>query len=691
MNGLRAARRIHVVMLICAVGISAAVFWRTAYPTITWWDSSNYSLAAATLGITNAPGSLLLTMLGWMVTRVDLGLAPAHALNLLAGLLAAITVGLVYLASLRVLRMTGAAGRSEDRGDATALGAALGALTFAFSATLWEHAIKFTPYILTAVFTGLILLAMLLWWEHAERHVAWRWLLLLGFLFGLDFSVHRTNALLIPGAIVWILVRHPRTLVLRRSWFAAAAGLVAGLALHTLIIPIAANTRSPLNMFEPSNWSRFADYVSLAQMGGNFLVDLWPRKSDLWSVQAADFLQVLRENFLHATTPVRILGWLPAAAGVLGVATLWRRNSRLALALTLLLSIHAAATVLFFNIPAGFFRPFDRHYLPVFVVFGVLIACGTAIAARRISSIGAAAGRGAAVAALAALALVPAAQLVGNWKAHDAARRYFTRDYAANALGGLPPNAIYFTVGDNDTFPVMYLQSVEGVRPDVSIVNLSLANAVWYIERIVRRNPSFPLSLSTQAREALTRVDWRDTTIVIPVPANTVLLGVDSGTALPEAITAQPRPAFGTRMLPADVVLLDIVRTNEWRRPLAFSTTTGSSGTSWLKQWARLDGTFWRIVPVDRVAADPEILGQNLLERYEYRGYSDPSVRIDNEARIMGALYYAAINALLQAEEARGESVRCGQAKARLLGALPPDRLNLPATESGGIEARCRS
>jgi hypothetical protein len=84
-------------------------------------------------------------------------------------------------------------------------------------------------------------------------------------------------------------------------------------------------------------------------------------------------------------------------------------------------------------------------------------------------------------------------QLVGNWSANDAARRYFTRDYALNALLGLPENAFYFTVGDNDTFPVMYVQAVEGVRPDVRLVNLSLANTDWYIDQLRRRDPSFPV------------------------------------------------------------------------------------------------------------------------------------------------------------------------------------------------------
>src|SRR5690349_4641758 len=126
--------------------VSTAVFWRTAYPTITWWDSSSYSLAAATLGLTSSPGSLLLTLLGWVVTRLPTGLTTARELALFAGVLAAASVTLVYVTALRIAHMVGE--RSSDSVPAIA-GAAAGALALALSRTLWEYATQFTPYVLT--------------------------------------------------------------------------------------------------------------------------------------------------------------------------------------------------------------------------------------------------------------------------------------------------------------------------------------------------------------------------------------------------------------------------------------------------------------------------------------------------------------------------------------------------------------
>src|SRR6185295_10884158 len=94
---------------------------------------------------------------------------------------------------------------------------------------------------------------------------------------------------------------------------------------------------------------------------------LFPRKSDVWSVQIADFLRVLGANFLHWTGSAGVLGVLPAAAAIFGLMFLWRREKRLAIAVAVVLGLQAFLTVLYFNIPADFFRTFDRHYLPVCV------------------------------------------------------------------------------------------------------------------------------------------------------------------------------------------------------------------------------------------------------------------------------------------------------------------------------------
>lgn len=670
--------------------VSVLVFWRTAYPTITWWDSSSYSLAAATLGIASPPGSLLLTLAGWPVAHLPLVASPAHALNLLAGVFAAIAAALIVLASTYLLRLAAvSAGRHAS--TAAVAGAAVGALAFAFTGTLWSYAGRFTPYVLSTVFTVCILWTLLRWWDGANDQSAWRWLALLGLLFGLDFSVHRTNALLMPGAVLWIAIRRPRTMLDARAVLGGLGGLAAGLAFHFVLIPLAAVTRSPLDFSHPSTLATFWDYVTIKQLGGSFLLQLFPRKAPFWGVQTRDFLQVLGADFLHWDGAWSVFGILPAVAIVVGFIVLWRANARLAGAFVTLVATQAALTVLYFNIPANYFRTFDRHYLPVCVSLAVVLAFGAAASAQRAAQ-SLSQGRPILAAAITGLViLLPVSQLRENWPAQNASHRFFARDYAANALRQLPPNAIYFTVGDNDTFPVMYMQSVEGMRPDVTIINLSVANIPEWPDRLHRRDPALPMSLSLAQRNAATATAWADTAIALPIIGGPAQLGVESGMELPDSIKLDVKPRYGTHMLPAEVLLLDIVRTNRWRRPLTFATTGTEGAMEWLAPFGRLEGLYYRVVPLPRMASDPAVLRAHLLEQAEYRGYADPAVTLDDVSRRIGALYYVALQALLQVDTERHDANGCRADRSALLSKLPLERLDPPAELRSSIATACGS
>lgn len=664
---------------ILAGSVAAAVYWRTAYPSINWWDSGQYSIAAYTLGVAGPPGSLLLTLLGWPIAHVVPQTSVAYALNLFAGLLAAITVVLVCMVALRVMRLAGVQANA-----AVAAGAALGAIAFAVSATVWEYAVQFTPYILTTAFTGLILLTMMRWWEMANEPEAWRQLALLGLLFGLDFSVHRTNALLMPGALIWILMRHPRSLRDGKVWGAGTLAFLAGLSVHLLLIPIARSTQSPLFWNDPTSLSRFWSYISLERLGGGFLLGLFPRHSNLVTEQSADLVRAFGDNFFHWNRTAGALGVLSGVAGGYGLVALWERNRRLGAALSFVLLSQAFMTVLYFNIPADFFRSLDRHYLPVFVTFGVAIACGLGTLLHGAAPLNVGTQRLVALALAGVAVLVPFAAFADGWRTHDASKRHFAADYGRNTLRALPPNAVYFTVGDNDTWPVLYMQAVEGVRGDVQLFHLSLANAPEYIAGIRRVVPSLPLSMTLDAIGAAARDTASDTTMVLPVSGSPEALGVDT---IPRDVVLHPNPQYGATMIPGEVVLQDLVRTNAWKRPLTFSITASQS-RAWLAPFTRLDGMYWRVVPRRDPVPDVNRLREALVGN-QYRGYADPAVIVDNDSRVMGGMYLAAVDALLEAEEISGATSRCATDKSALLAAVPPERVTVAADVRTKLLARC--
>ena len=682
---LRPARdRLARVAVAVGVAVTAGgVYWRTAHPTITWWDSSSYSLASATLGITSSPGSLVLTLLGWAVTRATSGLTTARGLALSGAAIAVLTVLLVHLAAGRILSL-----HRNDRavGLVAAVGTALGALVFAFGTTPWEYATQFTPYILSAAFTALIVTVMLWWWRGADQAGSWRALAVLALLFGLDFSVHRTNALLAPGVLAWILVRRPRTFLRPASWVAAIGGLITGLSVQLLVMPIASVSRSPIIMYEPTTWTRFWDYVSLAQVGGGFLVDIWPRKASVWSVQVMDLLRVLRDVYFHVDGPLGPAGLVPGIAVIVALVALWRRSRALAVAFVLVIILHAATTVLYFNIPENYFRSLYRHYLPVIVVVGTVASAGMGVLAtaafalirqqRRSLALGAAG------IVTIVLVLVPVDQLARNWRASDASRRYFARDYAVSALTALPPNTIYFTVGDNDTFPLWYVQAVEGVRRDVVVMNLSLANADWYVDQLAHRYPAFPIrSFASVPRDSVP--------VDVPVVGTADRFGLAKDSPVPNAVTIDPVPRYGSAMLPADWVLIHLVRNNAWRLPLAVSMTAGHDGLGWLARYARAEGLFWRITPVADAAPDPVQLRTALLHDVELRGYADPTVRVDDTSRSIGGVYIEALRQLLAADVAAGNAEQCRADLEAGFARVPPARLGYTREDIDAIGRTC--
>ena len=606
-------------------GVVIIVFARTAYPTITWWDASSYPLAAATLGITSPPGSLLLTLLGWPVARLVPPTAVAHALNVLAAMIAAATVAMVFVNGVRALET------AHERRATTGMivGGAFGGLLFASTTTLWDYAVRFTPYILSAFVTTILLFVMLVWWRRADEPGAWLFLVLLSFVFGVDFSVHRTNALLIPGALVWVVIRKPSAVLSVRTVVLSVAALAAGLAIQLLVIAIAAHGRSPLNFTNPVSLSRLWDYVTLKQLGGGFLLQLFPRKSSIWMTQAADVAHVLRDNFFTRSGRFGVLGYAPGIAALIGAITLVRHNVRLGAALLAVIVIQVVATILYFNIPANYFRSFDRHYLPICVTIGVLATAGIASALHWAMSVR---QRAIGIALAAVVCLVPIAHLAASYHRHDASKRFFAHDWAMNALNQLPPNAVYITVGDNDTFPVMYVQAVEGVRRDVAIINTSIATLAEWRARNRANDPNFPLSQTVT---------------------------VDS-----------------------------IVRSPHFRRPIAYAVTgvgAGMGGPGAL----RFAGLHWLVVPPAERDIDVGVARHNLLEISKYNGYADRSVDIDPTTPMMTAQYFYAMAELLAADKAKAGIDQCRADRAAFLERIPLDRAELPGELRAKFSSAC--
>ena len=642
----------------------------TAARTITWWDGGSYPLAAVTLGIPGTPGSLLLTLLGWIVSRIPIVHPVAFRLNLFAALLAAALVGLV---SWLGARLATPEGRAPGPGEHFA--GAVAGLTFAFAFTPWTYATQFTPYVLSALWTALILIAALAWWRRPASSTGILRLVVLFLLFGLDLSVHRTNFLLLPAALVWVALRRPASGHRLREAGAAVVGFALGAAFHLLLIPMAAR-RPPYLVEDTSTWAGWWSYVSVEQKGGGFLVQLLPRTADFISVQLADYVAFLRHNL---ATPFL----LPALLAALGWGLVLRDHPRRAVGLLVFFLCASLGAVVYFNLPAHYMRPIDRHYLPSLVILAPWMSVAIAALLRGAARLP---GRQVLAPILGlAMALTPLAAWRANHGAYDLSRNRFTETFARNLLEPLPAHAILLTNGDNDSFPLWYLQQAEGVRRDVTVINLPLTNTGPYVAQLRCNDPDLARLLEGDPLPQVLAPRMANGDAMATVVEPRSGLGLPLGVAPPDSVRFRPTGM----MFGPDRVALDILRLTRWRRPLFLACTLGPGNLTWLLPFARPDGLAYRIVPTD----DPSVRDldherKHLFHHMSYAGIADTRIRLDPDSRMLSSNYAASLIQLALEQARRGHTTDALVTLRFLESRTPPARLGWEPSLMAGFKAQ---
>ncbi len=617
-------RPFRAVPFACAA-IAFVAYAGTAARTITWWDGSSYPLAAVTLGIPGAPGSLLLTLLGWLVTQIPVVYPIAFRLNLFAALVVATLAGLVSMLGAQL-----ATPEDHEPAAAERFAGAFAGLAFAFGVTPWTYAVQFTPYGLSALWTALILVAALWWWRRPAESDGHGRLFVLFLLLGLDLSVHHTNLLLVPAAFLWIAIRSPAGPHRLRDGTAIVSGLMLGFAFHLLLIPLAA--RDPSYQVEnPSTWAAWWSYVTIGQKGGGFLFRIFPRTANFFSVQMADYIAFLGRNLSS-------LWYFPALLAVLGWLLILRHHPRRALGLMAFFLCAGPGAVVYFNLPQHYMRPIDRHYLPSLVILAPWVAVGASALLRWAARLPARAWLTPGVAVVLTLAVLAAWR--ANQRTCDISRMRFAETFARDLLEPLPERTILLTNGDNDTIPLWYLQRVEGVRPDVTVVNLPLANTGPSVARLRRSDPDLVRLLEGEMMtEVLPPAQASGAPFATAVEPRTGL-GLPAGVEPPDSVWFHPSGI----LYGEDRVAFGILRLTRWKRPVYVACTVMPDRLRWLWPFARLDGLAFRIIPSDDPAVhDVDHLRHQLIERTSYAGVVDTTVTLDADSRMLCSNYLAAL------------------------------------------------
>jgi len=271
--------------------------------------------------------------------------------------------------------------------------------------------------------------------------------------------------------------------------------------------------------------------------------------------------------------------------------------------------------------------------------------------------------KGASTYAAVGLGLIPPILMgVQNWDDHSRAGRYLAPDSAYNLLNSLEPNAILFTNGDNDTFPLWYIQEVENVRPDVRVLCLSYVNTDWYIDQMKQKvNESEPLPLSLDRDQYLGQKNqgWDQGSkqrLSVRLRADTTKLLENNVISTYEVPYVQSpmswevptRGGGNVRYLELkDRVVLNLLENisqEGWERPIYFANTVSRSSMLGLENYLRLEGMAYRITPVQNpLPADPydfyvggiepNLMYENITEKFRYRNLNNPDVYYDENSR----------------------------------------------------------
>ena len=629
-------------LMATLVSLGALILYGlTLAPTTQFWDTSEYIAAAYVLGIPHPPGNPLFTIIAHVWGLLPLAAGYAMRINLLAGVTSAVAAGCWFLVGERWMRAWVPA--VWPRRLAALAGAICSATAFtvwnqsvvnekvytlsllSVALVLWlivrwddqppgeahDHHLLLIVYLLAltatnhmmGVLVGPVVVILLLPSlktqrppDDASRREEWSQWFLFCSVYAMIVATGLENAMPLKAAGVLFLAALANAVFRARNWDFALAVLgvaVVGLSVY-LFLPIRSAHFPPINEGEPTSGQALWDVLTRQQYGKP---PVSQRQASI-AAQIGMWLQYFSwqwgRDWMGGLQ--RGLAVVFGALGLLGAWRHWRADQRTALAMTTLMTTFTLLLIFYLNFKYGYsqrpdlaqplheVRERDYFFIASFALWGVWVGMGLATlmewAAEWLEDREPDPERRWRFATpVLLLALIP---LAGNRLTAPRAGETLARDFASDILQSVEPYGILVTAGDNDTFPLWYAQEVEGIRKDVVVLNLSLANTDWYLRQLQRR-PIYDFD-PDKAPPIYRGRTW-------PKPSGKVLSFTDAQLNGLEpvyflekkttinlggvGVTLDPAQLGRQYLEKADVVTLQAIKDQMGKRPLYFSRTVG--------------------------------------------------------------------------------------------------------------------
>ena len=444
--------------VIAVTAIAGVLYFLTAARDIVVGDSPELIMAAVTLGVAHAPGYPLFTMLGHLFSLLPFGSIPFRV-NLLSVVCDTLTIGVVYFSAFRLTR--------------SQLAAAVAALLLAVNPIFWEWSLAAEVFPLNNLLAAVLILLLVAWHQHPERSA---FLIAAFFVAGLALTNHQTIVLLGP-AFCFILWRRRLFLLARPSLLAiGVAAFVVGL-LPYLYVPWAAAHHPVHNWGDVSSFHDLLRLIARRSYGSKLVTTPGYTGGPPWDRLAALFvsfgpvaglLTVL--GAIQAFQRTRWYFWFSLVAFVFtGPFFVWITD----------LNLSAAPSALFV---------LQRFFLLSHIALAPLIGFGVLALAQFVARSTSATALGA-LCIVAACLVAAAIMAATNYRRIDQSQNLIARRFAQDVFNTTPPGSVLLVNGDGLDFPLMYLQQVEHIGNETTLVVVPLLLGDWYVRQLREQHP----------------------------------------------------------------------------------------------------------------------------------------------------------------------------------------------------------
>jgi tetratricopeptide (TPR) repeat protein len=653
-------RKIRNLTAFAVFLVSLTVYMMTMAVSVSFWDAGEFIATSYILGIPHSPGTPMYILVGRVFSMLPLPLSIAQKVNFLSAFTAALGVAIIYLVISSVLGFMFGKPKTAAERFARFVGPAVGSLFLTFSDTYWTNAIEAEVYALSAFVMGLCVLLALKWLkghpdtdppdgqivdtggsEESSRGLV----LLIIYLLSLGIGFHLGTILVYGGIFLLILMVKNKSfsnfelivitfgmailvadMTLHRNstltliglgifgvlllWSAVSKGRFAVLATLLFILGVSVHLymyirsfhNPAIDMVDPEKWEAMYAHLRREQYPP---INIAARKASL-SFQFRHFFEYFQNQFrlfgdvlLGPFNLGKASVAIPAALGFWGLASNYMRDRKTFILNAANLALNSLGLIIFLNFSDSEVRERDYFYGGAFFFFSIFIGIGaTSLMVYIMDDLKEKLRDASKWAVAVGIVLLICAILPSgyHWFTHDRSNDWVARDYGFNLLAGLEPDAIIFTNGDNDTYPLWYIQNVEGFRQDVTVANLQLLNTGWYIKQLRDRQPGAPIAMSDEEIDRMRPMALAD----------------------------------GSIAWVKDLSIQHIIQQTHWKRPIYFAVSTPHDAWKPYEKYLEMQGMTRRLIPHKGDYQTNEfMIKRNIEDLFSFRGYLTPEGESD--------------------------------------------------------------